>query len=89
MTEAELAAGVRRARAVSWVASALMIGVLLFLLLGEEVDTWISRLVLFVGSGVVCGLSTYTAMRTASLRRQQRRLDRDEYRRLVSNQRLH
>ena len=89
MTEAELAAGFRRARALSWVATALMIGVLLFLLFGEEVETWISRLVLFVGIPLFGGLGTYAATRTASLRRERRRLDHDEYRRLVSNQRLH
>ena len=89
MTEAEIAAGFRRARALSWVATALMIGVMLFLLFGEEVETWISRLVGFVGFGLVGGLGTYAAGCTASLRRQQRQLDRDAYRRLVSNQRLH
>ena len=70
MTDAEVAGRLRRARAASRVVAALTIGVVLFLLLGEEVETWISRPVLYFGSGLLCGLNTYAAGRTASLRRQ-------------------
>ena len=68
---------------------ALMICVLLFLLLRDGPDTRLTRLVLYGGMGLVGALSTYVFTRRASLRREQRRHIQDEYRRLVSNQRMH
>ena len=89
MTDADIARGLRRARLISRIAGLATLVALLFLLLSQrDFDTTAGWLVLYV-SVINAAVTTVASLRENSLRREQRRLDREEYRRLMSNQATH
>jgi hypothetical protein len=84
----EIARGVRRARRFAGVGSALIVGSLLPILLTDGPLAPAVKVLFYAGLAIGIGLGTFAWTLELRLRREQRRLDREAYRRLMSGQRM-